>query len=1524
MRMEEADEQECPPSRLKTLCEEYGPIKDHLSEKRKVRKESAKVSSPAVMIRRKDTPPATPTTPVRRSLLLGFARSSEATTSFNEADEVGYAKNEEKKATVQSVLYSPGSIPQIAVQVVEQPLGRANIVDNVDIAPKSSYDASISADASLISADQQRTAVSMEQTPLADTKSEASENGKRMANDQIKIVSEPVKWEQGFSSAVIRQMSRSNKWIPVEEEDEQVRLRREEFHSRSHAPSLRDEKGREKPHVHKVSSISSGSLDVKRKANVMSDDARSKSPALVNMHRVGGAYSRSLSFNGMSSLPQQTPALIPQLSRNKRPASLHLNEHATSDSKPHSPTVTPAWSPAHSYVPPTSPRRPMKDRNPPLSPRHHYVPMLHHNFSRPTSPSIVIRPSRSRTFELFSQFAERPARIDGLNTKRHSLPLFTREASEEDRDRSNKRTSIGVTSPISGVATLTSPSLVGEQARTFPRVNRHPYVPRIERLHREDDKQTSLTPTFRPQNEDTLTASSFSLPLQQNVGYSRSVTESDLNAGRLKNSGSLVETASGSERFISGSSYANSELSKSTPNVAQILSPPPSRSSFHQPIYDSLPSYLSKSALSPSPFAETIKSSAKSTVKNSQGGAISALSSNNPLSPSRTEKRGANSTAEAVDFFEPTDRVESIQRPPEFSLPLTREPVLSLTAELQSSPVSTKSSLPGGSLGDYYRIFQPTAYRSPDQDFIRHEVKVVQEHSPVEHRSSKPVPVAVASSASQKFLRHKVTSLPVPTSPLQQSSEVPSSPLNRRLVYKEFAALQPAKVTRTTSQGSYSNPEQQDRSALSSSVNEKLLHEEARTTPLSPPLGHNLLVGKSPVKSSASYKISVVEPLSPLSTQVNADSVSQSTVRRSTISGPPSNAQLDEKENVERFGPIKERFKNATLFFEEKAAEIQRANRSLKPKPITYKFTPFKSPTSSVRYSPIAQSPSFANGSFALMPAVNVSPPAQVVNNVLLEKFDAEDSPGCAQWNPKLLIDKLYEIDYSPRKESKRNRFTNMEGHLDVPVDDKNIIAELQKSWTQKYFRTRDGRLQWFASHFADDYPVGEILLSGCEVDANKEEGTLSICGGRDRVKVIVRVPLTSNLFDKWRKAITSHSASSYLDSFVHPVYPQLPHINEKVAIIELGSCSIRAGVLTMEPSLPQSFFPAIVLVKANGETMVGADALSPENRHSGELIRPIHSSDPTLERYSINKVALKACFQKCITDLRIDPRRYRVLLSIPQNIPTVLIADILKIVLQELRFLGAAISRQPSLILYSYDVTTGVVVDIGDRLNIVPVIDGYVLDSATVSLPYGALQITNALQAKLAETNNGLYTFRSPVERLILRYIMEQACYVSTSFEEDVKKCRDRLENVDLIVSLDEFQPTSEMLSTFKIDSARFTAPEGLFKPNRWGLDIKALHQLIHEAIQLAPIDSRKTLLRNIYLAGGASLLPGLAERLELEISALVAPTIHTQVHLSPWRYNAAYLGAQIIASSTQFDTTCVTLDNLNEFINQLQCSTF
>ncbi|EFO23394.2 actin family protein [Loa loa] len=564
------------------------------------------------------------------------------------------------------------------------------------------------------------------------------------------------------------------------------------------------------------------------------------------------------------------------------------------------------------------------------------------------------------------------------------------------------------------------------------------------------------------------------------------------------------------------------------------------------------------------------------------------------------------------------------------------------------------------------------------------------------------------------------------------------------------------------------------------------------------------------------------------------------------------------------------------------------------------------------------------SATYKIMPAVEHTSPELCTSKDSVEKYVSNESIATSNWDPTLLLNKLYEVSYEPRKESKLNRFTNMEGHLEVPVDDESIYAELQRNWVQKYFRTRDGRLQWFASHFADDTPVGEVLLSGCEVDANRDENALYIHGGKSHIRMVLRIPPGANVFDKWRKAMNSHAASSYLDTFVNPVYPPLPHITEKVAIIELGSCSMRAGVLTMEPSLPQSFFPTVVLVKDDGKFIVGGDALLPENRRKGRLIRPLRTSDISLDQYVFHRPALKACLQKCVDDLKIDPTKYRVLLSIPQNIPTALIADLLKIVLEEMYFQGTAVSRQPSLVLYAYDVATGVVVDIGDCVNIVPVIDGYVVDSAIVSLPCGATQIINALQAKLMESCSGGYTFQSSVEMLISRFVMEQACFVATDYEEEVKKCANNSCDIDAVVSIEEFEPTSEMIHSFKINSARFTTTEGLFKPKRWGLDTKALHQLVFEAVQSSPIDSRKTLFRNIYLAGGVSLLPGLAERLEIEVASLVAPIIHTQVHLSPWRYNAAYLGAQVIASSTQFGQTCITLESLSDFLHQLQNSIF
>ncbi|GMT24314.1 hypothetical protein PFISCL1PPCAC_15611, partial [Pristionchus fissidentatus] len=493
-----------------------------------------------------------------------------------------------------------------------------------------------------------------------------------------------------------------------------------------------------------------------------------------------------------------------------------------------------------------------------------------------------------------------------------------------------------------------------------------------------------------------------------------------------------------------------------------------------------------------------------------------------------------------------------------------------------------------------------------------------------------------------------------------------------------------------------------------------------------------------------------------------------------------------------------------------------------------------------------------------------------------------------SQWDPTDLVRRLYQVSYEPRLETKRSRFINMEGHIEVPNEE--IDEGFEKKWVEKYVKTRDGRLQFFVTHYADDSPVEEKLMEGCEVEVSREERTIRITGGRSHIKITLRVP--SGLIDKWRHALLSHAASSSIDAYVRPIPSALPHMSERVVIIELGSCSIRGGVLTCEPSLPSSFFPSIASVLPNGDIVVGSDAYLPQNRLNGRLLAPYSASDPSFETYSINKDVMRACIRKVLSDCRVNPNNYKVLVSLPQNIPSVLIEDIMKILLEDLPFQGGAVTRQPSLVLYAYDVSTGIVVDIGERLSIIPVVDGYMVESGIVSLPHGGRQMQDCLRRLLGDNNRGAYGQDSIIDTLILRNIMEETCFVSQDPHED------NVNATPVSVSLSQYNLLPTMPKSLQVDNSRFLATEGLFAPKKWNLEGKGLHHLIHESIQNSPIDARRVLYRNIYLAGGASLLPGLAERLETELSKIVPSTIHSQVHISPWRYNASFLGAQVIAS--------------------------
>jgi hypothetical protein len=81
-----------------------------------------------------------------------------------------------------------------------------------------------------------------------------------------------------------------------------------------------------------------------------------------------------------------------------------------------------------------------------------------------------------------------------------------------------------------------------------------------------------------------------------------------------------------------------------------------------------------------------------------------------------------------------------------------------------------------------------------------------------------------------------------------------------------------------------------------------------------------------------------------------------------------------------------------------------------------------------------------------------------------------------------------------------------------------------------------------------------------------------------------------------------------------------------------------------------------------------------------------------------------KSCFHTCILFSSI----HQVLLSIPQHMDIVPATEIFKMLLDKaIGFKSISIVRQPSLVLYSYDVTTGIVIELGEHFSIIPVIDG-------------------------------------------------------------------------------------------------------------------------------------------------------------------------------------------------------------------------
>ena len=105
------------------------------------------------------------------------------------------------------------------------------------------------------------------------------------------------------------------------------------------------------------------------------------------------------------------------------------------------------------------------------------------------------------------------------------------------------------------------------------------------------------------------------------------------------------------------------------------------------------------------------------------------------------------------------------------------------------------------------------------------------------------------------------------------------------------------------------------------------------------------------------------------------------------------------------------------------------------------------------------------------------------------------------------------------------------------------------------------------------------------------------------------------------------------------------------------------------------------------------------------------------------------------------------------------------------------------------------------------------------------------------------------------------------------------------------------------------------MFNPAIAGLQGVGVHQVVNNTLKLCDLDIRRDFYANILLAGGNTMPPGFAERLQRELAALIPPAFKIRVVANDSRKQAAWVGGSVLASLSTSQSGFITKEEYEEY---------